>query len=99
MNFSVTVNRAKKNPSIETELIVGKIYDLRDCSARRRSGLARGLHPRSQNFILADVINRPAERDGSQRFLTEVILMDDTTNYKITDIPQEIANFLDELLR
>lgn len=86
MKSFATVNIVQKRPSFGTELVVGKKYDLRDCSVP----LAKATR---------DVRNCPAKRDVHKRFLTEVILMDNTTSYNIADIPQEIKEFLEELLR
>jgi hypothetical protein len=93
-----TVKVVQKSTPFGVQLVVGEKYNLRDSQARRRSGSSHGLHPCSRNFTLADIRNRRLTY-GSRRFLAEVILMDNTTNYNINDIPQEIRDFLDELLK
>lgn len=65
---------------------------------RRHSGSPRGLYPCSRIFILADSRNSNPHKVRGE-FLEEVILMDNTNQYGIDEIPQEIRGFLDELLR
>ncbi len=97
MNLSDTVDRAKKYPSFETELVVGEIHNLRDCwgPPNLTSRLSGSIRTRLEERSLEDVRNCKFSYVHKQ-FLTEVILMDNTE--KKLEIPAEVREFLEGIL-